>query len=87
MDGIKILNTMKNRRVIIWLSVLLPLAVMTSCRNVLIPWLNVMDVQWIYLLRTGAVLIVCCGLFYLFKPAAGCLFRIIVFLLALLFIL
>lgn len=68
---------MKNRRIIIWLSVLLPLAVIAFYRNVFIPWLDVMAVQWIYLLRTGAVLIVCCGLFYLFNPPQDAFFGLL----------
>lgn len=78
---------MNGRKIIVRLSVLLLAAVIAYNWEVVIPWFKVSAILWKYLLHTGAALIVCLGLFYLFKPIAGCLIRVLIFLLALLFIL
>lgn len=78
---------MKIRCFIMWFIGLLLVAVIAYNWEMFIPCFSVCNVLGIYILRTLAALTVCFGLFYLLKPIAGCLIRIFIFLLALIFVL
>lgn len=78
---------MKVRSVILCLCALLLAAAIACSWELWRPWLDILALQCQNLLHKTAIVLLCICLLRLLKPIAGCLVRVVIFLLALIFIL